>query len=68
MKSKFIKYSEVGWIWIIQVNKNEVIKMDCPYVEGSSPYLVLLYSSIFRVRESKYSRFESYELKLEIFV
>lgn len=42
--------------------------MDCPYVEGSSPYLVLLYSSIFCVRESKYSRFESYELKLEIFV
>lgn len=68
MKSKFIKYSEVGWIWIIQVNKNEVIKMDFLYVEGSSPYLVLLYSSIFHVRESKYSRFESYELKLEFFV
>lgn len=41
--------------------------MDCPYVKESSPYLVLLYSSIFHVRESKYSRFETYELKLKIF-
>lgn len=43
LKSKFIKYSEVDWIWITQVNKNEVIKLDCPYVEGSSPYLSFLY-------------------------
>lgn len=42
--------------------------MDYPYLKGSSLCLVLLYSIIFHVRKSKYSRFESYELKLEIFV
>lgn len=42
---------------MFQVNKDEVVKMDCPYVEGSFPYLVLLSSSIFCIMESKYSRF-----------
>lgn len=39
------------------VNKEEVIKMDRPYVEGRFPYLLLLSSSIFCITESKYNMF-----------